>query len=76
MGTLTTRDATFEVRDFAEASRAYSIERDKTGEGYRTFPEGRLTLDGKPYRVSYNGKVWSDKDWQAGDEPVYSPYES
>jgi hypothetical protein len=60
---------TIEVKDFAEASRIYSAERDASGEGGSTFPVGRLP----GHYVSYNGRVWkgSPKAWQAGNVPVY-----
>jgi hypothetical protein len=45
---------TFEVADLREASVVYQRERDATGEGASTFPQGRV---GK-YVISYNGRVW------------------
>jgi hypothetical protein len=28
----------------------------------------------KVARISYNGKVWPVKEWEAGDLPLYDPY--
>lgn len=46
------------VRDLVDASNTYGILRDESGEGASTFPEGRVDIDGKRYRISYNGRVW------------------
>ena len=52
------RRASINVRDLADASSAYAIERMESGEGASTFPEGRITIERKTYRISYNGRVW------------------
>ena len=46
------------VRDLVDASHVYQEERDASGLGASKFPEGRIAIDGKTYRVSYNGRVW------------------
>lgn len=69
------RRHTIKVLSLEDASMQYSAARDASGEGGSTFPEGRLTLGGRKYRVSYNGKVWEgSRPWQSGDVPVFSPY--
>jgi hypothetical protein len=45
-----------EVADLEEASRVYQRLRDDSGEGYSTFPDGRVSPGN--YHVSYNGRVW------------------
>ena len=55
----------FDVRSIQEASRIYCEERDKSGEGARTFPDGKIDRD---YFISYNGKVWQ------GKRLIFSPY--
>lgn len=47
------------VRDLADASNTYSLERDESGEGASTFPDGRIIIGGTKYRISYNGRVWN-----------------
>ena len=64
------RRGTWKVETFADASRVYETERDKSGEGASTFPEGRLADDKKRYRISYNGRIW-DGPWFSGQTPVY-----
>lgn len=57
----------------AEASKIYSDMRDQSGEGASTFAEGEWQGN----RISYNGKVWAGAgDWNAGDKPIYDPYEA
>ena len=46
------------VRDLVDASHEYQDARDASGLGVSKFPEGRIAIDGKTYRVSYNGRVW------------------
>jgi hypothetical protein len=58
-----------QVASLEEASRIYCKQRDLSGEGASTFPEGKVDK----YRISYNGKVWIGK-WQAGMAPVFNPY--
>jgi hypothetical protein len=65
--------STHEVADFAQASEIYCTERDMSGEGASTFPEGTIIGANGPHHVSYNGKVWKGK-WVAGATPVYNPY--
>lgn len=45
------------VTSLAEASRIYGELRDESGEGFSTFPDGRVGH----YRISYNGRVWDGK---------------
>lgn len=62
---------TVTVRNYADASKTYAAERDASGEGCSTFPEGALTLDGQPVaRVSYNGRVWPP---ETGKRMLYDP---
>lgn len=55
------RRLTQEVGSVEEASRIYCRLRDASGEGYSTFPEGRIRDGKKAYRVSYNGRVWTNE---------------
>jgi hypothetical protein len=57
------RRSSHDVATLAEASAIYGRERDLSGEGGSTFPDGIIT-DGKVrYRVSYNGRIWEyDRD--------------
>jgi len=60
------------VFSLAEASQAYTAERDASGEGQRKFSGGSLFSNGKRIgRVSYNGKVWGLGEWQEGDVPLF-----
>lgn len=60
---------TINVRDFQHASEEYGREREASGEGGSTFPEGRVMKGGhKIARVSYNGRVWP---WP--DDPKAKP---
>lgn len=53
------------------ASEIYCDMREKSGEGSSTFPCGEW----RGNHISYNGKVWSDKnDWAVGIEPIFNPY--
>lgn len=55
--TLTIGRKHFIATDLTDASRIYQRERDDSGQGSGTFPDGRV---GK-YRISYNGRVWHGK---------------
>ena len=59
------------VHSLQQASEVYCKLRDESGEGSRTWPEGRV---GKHY-ISYNGRVWAkpSRQWNAGDLPAYDP---
>lgn len=64
------------VGDTHEAlSRAYCEVRDASGEGASTFPTPTVYDDSgaSVARLSYNGRVWGDKEWSPGDEPLYCP---
>jgi len=52
------RRLTATVASIEDAQRAYRQARDESCEGASTFPEGRLTGDGRKLRISYNGRVW------------------
>ena len=55
------RRSTHEVADAVEASRVFSAERDASGEGASTFPDGKVTDKGRfVARISYNGRIWSE----------------
>ena len=60
----------------AEVSRLYASLRDGSGEGMRTWPSPTVYDDtgASVGRLSYNAKVWADKEWERGDAPLYSPY--
>lgn len=62
---------TVKVADLTEASERYSEARDASGEGASTFREGRV-FDGNKVvaRISYNGRIWADKEWSPGDRPI------
>ena len=63
------------VLSIEDASCQYAQLRDESGEGGSTFPAGVLTIDGKRLHVSYNAKVWADKDASTrGDKPLFNPY--
>lgn len=49
-----------EVESIADAQAFYCRYRDDSGEGMRTWPDGLLAIDGRCYRLSYNGRVWSN----------------
>ena len=67
--------AAITVANFHQASTAYATARNESGEGASTFPDGVIMADGQPVaRVSYNAKVWSVKEWEPGDLPLYDPY--
>lgn len=54
----------------ADASRIYSAQRDFSGKGASTFPDGLW----KGKHISYNGRVWdSVDDWQNKIPPFYCP---
>ena len=67
----------------ADASRQYRracwAHAARTGQGASTMPEGRLydlSNLSKPRlmgRVSWNGRVWANKPWDASDVPLYDP---
>ena len=61
----------FPCATLAEASALYCEARDASGEGYSTWPEGRITGSAGPHRVSYNGRVWS-RAKPEGPEPMCS----
>jgi hypothetical protein len=65
------KSLTTKVVDLADASICYQMARDNSGEGGSTFPDGKVVLGGKKYRVSYNGKVWAGtRPWRSGDVPL------
>lgn len=55
----------------ADASAIYCAKRDKSGRGASTFPDGEWN----GFRISYNGKVWENREWKPGETPVYNPYQ-
>ncbi len=70
------------VASLAEASALYRSTTDAHlragGHGASDFHEGRIydTTGAAPAvvaRVSWNGRVWANKTWAPGDEPLYSP---
>jgi len=64
------RNQPIAVGNLAEASITYQIERDRAGDGYRDFPEGRVYRDDrKCARISFNGRVWQARPWRTGDRP-------
>lgn len=42
----------------ADAVAAFRDARDDSGEGASTWPNGSLTVGGKTYHISYNGRIW------------------
>ena len=64
------RRGTWKVETFADASRIYETERDRSGEGASTFPEGWVIDGGTRYRVSYNGRIWTKEPWRDGRRPT------
>ena len=44
-----------EVMDLQEAVDVYCQQRDNSGEGASTFPDGKIEGG---YKISYNGRVW------------------
>ena len=71
-GRVTIGDNDWPVSSFADASRLYELARDEYNEATRDatyappFPEARLDLYGRAYRI-VNGRVWQ------GDRLVYDP---
>lgn len=63
---LTIGCKSYTVATIEEASRLYGELRDKSGKGASKWPEGKIeTEDGTVYRVSYNGRVWTNEErWQ------------
>ena len=62
------RRGTWDAETIADASRIYESERDKSGEGSSTFPDGIVTDGKRKYRVSYNGRVWTwttNAEWRS-----------
>ena len=66
----------------AEASahyrRACDAHAERTGKGASTMAEGVIydTTGAQPRvaaRVSWNGRVWAEKPWAPGDQPLYDP---
>jgi hypothetical protein len=69
------RRLTQDVVDFAAASAAYAQARDLSGEGYSTFPEGVIDRRGEfVAKVSYNGRVWAEREFTPGQRPLYCPH--
>lgn len=59
---------------YEEASRVYRSQRDKSGEGGSTFPEGVIVLDNADIaRISYNGRVWPMDAWRPDQNWLWSP---
>lgn len=72
------RRATLPVASYAEASNAYAAQRDASGEGFSTFPFGKLYKGKKQIGyVTYNGKVCEGlgNDWttMANDKLLFPP---
>jgi hypothetical protein len=62
------------VRDLAHASEVYARERDESGEGASTFPNGRIMKGGRKIaNVSYNARVWPKEGTGPGFTPLYDP---
>lgn len=75
MFTFNVLKKTHTAATLAEASAIFSSVREKSGRGYRSFPDAVVTSNtGEQFRISYNGKVWASLVWTPGEEPVYSPY--
>lgn len=70
--TLKIRRRTFPVATYAEASSIYAAQRDQSGEGYSTFPFGKIYGADKKQLgyVTYNGKVRAGigNDWRTMDK--------
>ncbi len=62
-----------EVATLQEASVRYESERDASGEGASTFPDGDvLDPDGRTIaRVSYNGRVWPPGPYDPAATPLW-----
>lgn len=66
------RRLSVDVASLAEASDRYCAERDESGEGASTFPDGRIMENGTlKARISYNGRVWAPEPWASGDTPLF-----
>lgn len=68
------RRKSIRVLSIEDASYAYQTERDMSGEGGSTFPDGVLTIGARKYHISYNGKVWNSKTSWETESPVFNPY--
>ena len=68
------------VANVEDASRQYQLIRDAAerddGPSAESLPEGRVTIGGNTYRVSYNGRVWFDSQVivEAAKHPKVSRY--
>jgi hypothetical protein len=63
-----------EAQTLADASKAFSIARDKSGRGSSSMPLPKIMLDGQVVGYfSYNGRIWSQpsKLWVPGATPIY-----
>lgn len=66
--------AEWPVRDWAKAALLYARERDASGEGVTSFPDGRIERDAVPVaRVSYNARIWPVDDWHPDMKPLHDP---
>lgn len=63
---------TYHPATLAEASSIYCTLRDESGEGASTFRETEVVdQDGKfVARISYNGRVWANREWTSGEQPI------
>lgn len=70
-----------EVKDLADASRAFQIMRQEhldSGKRGADMPQGRIDINGAPYFISFNGRVWAGKGshgWKESDKPVLEAVE-
>lgn len=60
---------TYTVDSIAHAVEIYCVMRDASGEGARTWPDGRV---GK-YIITYNGRVWDGMPSHPNTKPVKVP---
>lgn len=59
------------VTTLREASALYQIERERSGLGASSFPDGLVHMAGAAFaRISYNGRVWPPEDWHPKMRPI------
>ena len=75
MFTFTLFKKTYSADNLSELCALFSGARDKSGRGSSTMPLPEISKDGAYFgRFSYNGKVWSNREWAPGTTPIFDPY--
>lgn len=72
------RGTVYTARTLAGVSAAYCKARDESGEGASTFPFPMVSVIERGTevfiaRLSYNGRIWRNYDFEEGSTPLYDP---